>query len=186
MAIAAAGMMYGSAALAAGSTTAGPFATGKILFTGKINDAPCDVSTLDSQITVGFGSISQKHFKAKGDVTDSQPFTIHLKNCSFDAATSAGAIPLSKVTIAFNSEAGVVDKTNHDWDSIGSANNVGVQLLQSDNHTIIEPDTASVDIATPLNTGDNSLNFFARLVSTDASVTPGDINVALAYTLTYK
>lgn len=45
LAMAAAGMMYGASVFAADTTpTAGPFGSGKILFTGTITNSPCDIA----------------------------------------------------------------------------------------------------------------------------------------------
>lgn len=63
---------------------------------------------------------------------------------------------------------------------------VGVQLLKSDNTTIIEPNTPMPDSdAQQLQAGKNELNFFARLIALDNGVTPGDFNASVTYTLKY-
>lgn len=83
--MAAAGMMYGASVFAADTTpTAGPFGSGKILFTGTITNSPCDIAPGDDAITVPFGQISQRKLNAADATTDSKPFTIHLQNCAFD------------------------------------------------------------------------------------------------------
>ncbi|ECJ2445880.1 fimbrial protein, partial [Salmonella enterica subsp. diarizonae] len=176
--LAAAGMMYGASVFAAGTTpTAGPFGSGKITFTGTITNSPCDIAPGDDAITVPFGQISYRRLNAVDATTDSKPFTIHLQNCAFDpddAATNKNpAGKMSKVTVSFS---GGGDATHHAYVSTGSAQHVGVQLLKSDNTTIIEPNTPMQDAdAKQLQAGNNELNFFARLIALAADVTPGDV-----------
>ncbi|MGS0961784.1 fimbrial protein, partial [Salmonella enterica] len=70
--------------------------------------------------------------------------------------------------------------------STGSAQHVGVQLLKSDNSTIIKPNTPMQDAdAQQLQAGNNELNFFARVVALATGVTPGDVNASVTYTLKY-
>ncbi|EBM0422839.1 fimbrial protein StdA [Salmonella enterica] len=186
--LAAAGMMYGASVFAAGTTpTAGPFGSGKITFTGTITNSPCDIAPGDDAITVPFGQISYRRLNAVDATTDSKPFTIHLQNCAFDpddaTANKNPVGKMSKVTVSFS---GGGDATHHAYVSTGSAKHVGVQLLKSDNTTIIEPNTPMTDgDAQQLQAGNNELNFFARLIALAADVTPGDVNASVTYTLKY-
>ncbi|HIB1591970.1 TPA: fimbrial protein [Salmonella enterica subsp. enterica serovar Muenchen] len=187
--LAAAGMMYGASVFAVVTTPAtGPFGTGKITFTGTITNSPCDIAPGDDAITVPFGQISYRKLKAADATTESKPFTIHLQNCVFDP-NDAGTNPpgsagkMSKVTVSFS---GAGDATHHAYISTGSAQHVGVQLLNNDNSTIIEPNTQMSDAdAQQLQAGNNELNFFARLIALTADVTPGDVNASVTYTLKY-
>ncbi|EKO1025256.1 fimbrial protein [Salmonella enterica subsp. enterica] len=187
LAMAAAGMMCSASAFAVDTTpTTGPFGTGKITFTGTITNSPCDIAPGDDAITVPFGQISYRKLNAADATTDSKPFTIHLQNCAFDANTTnteGSAGKMSKVTVSFS---GSGDTTHHAYISTGSAQHVGVQLLKNDNSTLIEPNsTASDTDAQQLQTGNNELNFFARVVALAAGVTPGDVNASVTYTLKY-
>ncbi|MDJ5403701.1 fimbrial protein, partial [Salmonella enterica] len=144
--LAAAGLMYGASVFAAGTTpTAGPFGSGKITFTGSITNSPCDIAPGDDAITVPFGQISYRKLNAANATTNSKPFTIHLENCAFDPNTpdtAGSAGKMSKVTVSFS---GSGDATHHAYISTGSAQHVGVQLLKSDNTTLIEPNTPMAD-----------------------------------------
>ncbi|ENU7737946.1 fimbrial protein [Salmonella enterica] len=185
--LAAAGMMYGASVFAAGTTpTAGPFGSGKITFTGTVTNSPCDIAPGDDAITVPFGQISYRKLNTATATTDSKPFTIHLQNCAFDPneTTIAGSAgKMSKVTVSFS---GTGDTANNAYISTGSAQHVGVQLLKSDNTTIIEPNTPMPDgEAQQLQAGNNELSFFARLIALTAGVTPGDVNASVTYTLKY-
>ncbi|EEA6010516.1 fimbrial protein [Salmonella enterica] len=187
--LAAAGMMYGASVFAAGSTpTTGPFGTGKIIFTGTITNSPCDIAPGDDAITVPFGQISYRKLNAADATTDSKPFTIHLQNCAFDP-NDAGSNPagsagkMSKVTVSFS---GTADTSGKAYVSTGSAQHVGVQLLKSDNISLITPNTPMPDgEAQQLQAGNNELNFFARLIALTDAATPGDVNASVTYTLKY-
>ncbi|EBS6354501.1 fimbrial protein [Salmonella enterica subsp. enterica serovar Ekpoui] len=187
LAMAAAGMMYGASVFAADTTpTAGPFGSGKILFTGTITNSPCDIAPGDDAITVPFGQISYRKLNTANATTDSKPFTIHLQNCAFDPNTpdtAGSAGKMSKVTVSFSGAANTSKKA---YTTSGIAQHVGVQLLKSDNATIIDPNTPMPDgDAQQLQAGNNELNFFARLIALDNGVTPGDFNASVTYTLKY-
>ncbi|ECP8613340.1 fimbrial protein, partial [Salmonella enterica] len=178
----------GASVFAAGSTpTTGPFGTGKITFTGTITNSPCDIAPGDDAIAVQLGQISYRHLKAVDDVSDSKPFTIHLQNCAFDtddATSNPNPIgKMSKVTVSFSGNA---DSANKGYVNTGNAQNVAVQLLKSDNHTIIAPNTVMGDAdAQQLQNGNNELSFFARVVALTTGVTPGTIESSVTYTLKY-
>ncbi|EAM2984405.1 fimbrial protein StdA [Salmonella enterica subsp. diarizonae] len=186
--MAAAGMMYGASVFAADTTpTAGPFGSGKIIFTGTITNSPCDIAPGDDAITVPFGQISYRKLNAADATTESKPFTIHLQNCAFDpddATSNPNKVgKMSKVTVSFSGGANVAKKA---YTTSGSALHVGVQLLKSDNSTIIEPNTPMPDgDAQQLQAGNNELNFYARLIALDNGVTPGDFTASVTYTLKY-
>ncbi|EEB3783392.1 fimbrial protein [Salmonella enterica subsp. enterica serovar Newport] len=186
--LAAAGMMYGASVFAAGTPLSGPFGSGKITFTGTITNSPCDIAPGDDAITVPFGQISYRKLNTANATTDSKPFTIHLQNCAFDPngadvtdPNSAGK--MSKVTVSFS---GTADTSGKAYVSTGSAQHVGVQLLKSDNTSLITPNTAMPDAdAQQLQVGNNELNFFARLIALTDAATPGDVNASVTYTLKY-
>ncbi|EAM3255577.1 fimbrial protein [Salmonella enterica] len=187
LAMAAAGMMYSASVFAADTTpTAGPFGSGKILFTGTITNSPCDIAPGDDAITVPFGQISYRKLNTANATTDSKPFTIHLQNCAFDPneTTIAGSAgKMSKVTVSFS---GTADTSGKAYVSTGSAQHVGVQLLKGDNTSLITPNTPMPDgDAQQLQAGNNELNFFARLIALTDAATPGDVNASVTYTLKY-
>ncbi|EBG4355481.1 fimbrial protein [Salmonella enterica subsp. enterica] len=186
LAMAAAGMMYGASVYAVDPPTAGPFGSGKILFTGTITNSPCDIAPGDDAITVPFGQISYRKLNTADATTESKPFTIHLQNCAFDPNTSetaGSAGKMSKVTVSFSGAANTSKKA---YTTSGIAQHVGVQLLKSDNATIIKPNTPMPDgDAQQLQAGNNELNFFARLIALDNGVTSGDFTASVTYTLKY-
>lgn len=185
LAVATASMMYG-ASVYAEATSAGPFGSGQITFTGTITNSPCDIATGSEAINVPLGQVSDRHFKAAGDASDSKAFQISLRNCSFDLVTAekpGDGFQLSKVAVSFATSSSYDTTQNAVVNPVG-AKNIGVQLLESDNSTVIDfnkPDTKGKQLIP----GNNDLNFYARLVALTTDVTPGDVNASVTYTLKY-
>ncbi|HCM8926063.1 TPA: fimbrial protein [Salmonella enterica subsp. enterica serovar Paratyphi B] len=185
LAVATASMMYG-ASVYAEAPPAGPFGSGQITFTGTITNSPCDIATGDDAINVPLGQVSDRHFKTDGATSDSKQFLIRLRNCSFDFKNPDKhdeGLALSKVAVSFSSTAPYDAGKKAVINPVG-AQHIGVQLLKADNSTVIDfavPDTTG----TQLVPGNNDLSFFARLISLQAGVTPGDVNVSVTYNLKY-
>ncbi|HIB1552383.1 TPA: fimbrial protein [Salmonella enterica subsp. enterica serovar Muenchen] len=183
--LATAAMMCGASAFAAPPTT-GPFGSGTIHFTGTITNSPCTVAPGDDALVVPFGQISYRDLSAANDTTASQPIVIRLTQCAFDPDTSAtNPSPvglMSKVKVSFS---GTATSDNKGYISTGTAQNVAVQLLKSDNSSIIDANSTMPDgDAQQLQNGDNQLRFFARLLAT-GTATPGSVDATVTYTLTY-
>ncbi|VEB54484.1 fimbrial protein [Salmonella enterica subsp. enterica] len=92
LAMAAAGMMYGASVYAVDPPTAGPFGSGKILFTGTITNSPCDIAPGDDAITVPFGQISYRKLNTADATTESK--TVH-----HSSAETAPSIRMMQVQI---------------------------------------------------------------------------------------
>ncbi|HAT1685488.1 TPA: fimbrial protein [Klebsiella oxytoca] len=168
--------------------TTGPFGSGTIHFTGTITNSPCSIAPGDDALTVSFGQVSHKELDADGKFTPSQPIVIHLTGCSFDPDTATPVTRpeglMSKVQVSFGKAAVTTGiKAFANTASADAAQNVGVQLLESNNSTIINPNTAST--AQQLQAGDNQLKFFARLLAVGGAATPGNFDASVTYTLTY-
>ncbi|ECH9488504.1 fimbrial protein [Salmonella enterica subsp. enterica] len=183
--ITAATMLCGTSAFAATTPTTGPFGNGTIHFSGTITNSPCAVAPGDDALEVSFGQVSYRTLSVANDTTASQPIVIHLTGCAFDQDTATGGNPvglMSKANVAFSGSA-TSDKKG--YVSTGSATNVAVQLLKSDNSTIIDANSQPTqDDAQQLQTGNNELRFFARLLATGA-VQAGSVDATVNYTLTY-
>ncbi|HHR3734691.1 TPA: fimbrial protein [Salmonella enterica] len=194
LAMAAAGMMYGASAFAV-DHTAGPFGQGKVTFTGTITNSPCDIQTGDEDMTVKFGQVSYRSLKGEGaaDTANVQPVTIHLQNCAFDANAGADKETkpylMSMVSVSFSGGTPSGDKAYTNPPGPDMAGGVGVQLLDSA-MKVLKPSILESDGTTPqqLRNGDNQINLFAQLINLggEDSVTPGNINIPLNYTLTYN
>lgn len=176
-------VVCGSSAFAADPT--GTFGTGTIRFTGAVTNSPCNVAPGDDALAVSFGQVSHKMLAAADATSPSQPVVIHLTDCSFDSDTT-GTNPvglMSKVNVAFT---GANTQDNKAFVSTGSATKVAVQLLKSDNTTVIEANSIPTQAdAQQLQAGDNQLRFFARLIAVGGAATPGSIDATVTYTLTY-
>ncbi|HAF2409175.1 TPA: fimbrial protein [Salmonella enterica] len=196
LAMAAAGMMCATSAFAAVDHTAGPFGSGKVTFTGTITNSPCDIAPGDDDLTVKFGQISYRKLKDANvaDTADAKPVTIHLQNCSFDANEpdvpgAAGKMSLVHVNFTGNTAPQSGDVAYPNPGGQGMAGGVGVQLLDS-KMTVLSPATLASTGTPPqqLQNGDNQIQLFAQLINLGIAdtVTPGNINIPLNYTLTYK
>ncbi|EHF4788528.1 TPA: fimbrial protein [Salmonella enterica] len=178
-------VVCGSSAFAADPT--GSFGTGSIHFTGTVTNSPCNVAPGDDALAVSFGQVSHKTLTAVGDTSPSQPVVIHLTDCSFDPDGGTPSNPvglMSKVNVAFTGPSTTDNKafTN----TLGSAGNVAVQLLKSDNTTVIEANSIPTQAdAQQLQAGDNQLRFFARLIAVGGAASPGSVDATVTYTLTY-
>ncbi|EDK5786701.1 fimbrial protein StdA [Salmonella enterica subsp. enterica serovar Panama] len=183
--LAAATMIGGTSAFAA-TPTMGPFGSGTIHFTGTITNSPCSVAPGDDALVVPFGQISYRDLDAADKTTASHPIVIHLTGCAFDPDPGTPANPaglMSKAQVAFT---GAPTTGNKAYANAGSARNVGVQLLESDNNTPIEANyIPKITDAQQLQAGDNQLRFFARLIAVGGAATPGSVDSTVTYTLTY-
>ncbi|TQI77978.1 major type 1 subunit fimbrin (pilin) [Serratia fonticola] len=153
------------------ATTGSAFAAdGTVEFTGKITDTACTIAT--PKVLVPFGTVASSSFAKVGDMASSKSFQIKLDDC-----------PASTATVRFDA---VQDGTNPDLFSIGngsSAAGVGINLFDADNN-VIRPNNDSGNYT--LIAGSNTLDFVAKLKSTEASVTVGDILASADFTIVYQ
>lgn len=184
-----AGMMCSATAFADVSAATAT-ASGKFTAIGTITNAPCDIKPGDDDLIVNFNQVSNKKLKAPNtaDATNVRHVSIHLANCSFEPNSD---IPpknlLSKVTMTFTgSQSSPDSKYFTNSTASGMAQNVGLLLRKTDGNEIL-PSTGIADLQ--LTAGDNNtINFDALLVNTgtENSVTTGEINIPVTYTLTYQ
>ncbi|ENH6240018.1 fimbrial protein, partial [Salmonella enterica subsp. enterica] len=167
-------------------------ATAHITVTGTINNSPCDIKSGDDNLIVAFGQFSNRHLQAAGQPADSRynkDFAIHLENCSFDADPDhSGELKMSKVAVSFSTGGDVVAPENGIFPNSSDPNmakNVGVQFLDGSGNVIKAGNTTNSQQLTP---GNNQINLTAQLVNMGkaGSVTTGQINIPLNYTLTYS
>lgn len=187
LAMSVAGMMCSATAFADGSAATAT-ASGKFTAIGTITNAPCDIKPGDEDLIVNFNQVSNKKLKAQNtaDATNVRHVSIHLANCSFEAGQSNQPDLLSKVTMTFSGNQSADGKYFTNSTASGMAGNVGLLLRKTNGDEII-PSTGIADLQ--LTAGDNNtINFDALLVNTGAenSVTTGEINIPVTYTLTYQ
>ncbi|EBT5359868.1 long polar fimbrial protein LpfA [Salmonella enterica] len=165
----------------------------QILITGKVIDAPCSIAT-STPISVDLGQVSDKQLNASGQ-SDAKKFTITLTGCTFGVPSQP--IPdghtgnNSKVAVEFTgamAPAVAEGELNKGYMATvpgpDAAQHVSIQLLKSDgvNGVDLSGTELTIKDAVGLHTGENNLDFFARMVALKKNAVAG----AVAATLTYK
>lgn len=161
--------------------TSGAYAVdGTINFTGSIVASTCKSEvTGTSGSTVDLGAVSASGFKAAGDVSGSQPFTISLTGCP-TPATGATA-PNMAIQFAGN--------PNNDNKALlavtGGAADVGIGIFnnQTDETPIALYSNSAVK--TVDTNGAATFNFVAKYVSTASAVTAGQANATATFSIVY-
>ncbi|ECC1505696.1 fimbrial protein [Salmonella enterica subsp. houtenae] len=158
---------------------------GTVNFTGKIIEAGCKI---DGNVTtdkdVELGEISRTAFTTSGDTAATTPFSLVLTECP---ASLLG----KSVNVKYE---GTPDNINNDYLQLtgygdsGVAKGVAIELLNADLSSLpLGTESNAVNIqGTADAPAETNLNFFARYVSTEASVTAGTANATVNFTLTYN
>ena len=148
-------------------------ADGTISFTGKITATACSVSTSGNSVTMG--SISTNAFGSSGDTAAAKAFNIVLTGCPSDSTT---------VNVRFD---GTRDTANSSilalTSGTGVASNVGIALYESDGSTLIPLNTDSAQKT--LVSGNNTLPYVAKYMSTASSVGAGKADAVAYFTIIY-
>lgn len=164
-----------TAALSASSAYA---ADGQVNFTGEIIDAACEVvNTPSNPLDVQLGRVSKTAFTAAGDLSSATKFTLQLKNCPATATTAQVKFDGT----ALNGDNSVLALTQ----DTGVATGVGIQL-SDDSNTVLPLYTASKTYPLVSGTAVNNLDFSARYIATNASVTAGPANSTATFTVNYN
>ncbi len=151
-------------------------ADGTINFTGEIIDKTCTVAPDSKSKAVNLGKVAVSALTGtKGSKAAPTPFTLKLTSCP--ASVTAA-------TLTFD---GARDITNPELLQVpggpGVADGVGIEIADK-NGTRIPLYTASPDYT--VNSGDTTLDFVARYVSTKDTVTAGTANAVAQFTLNYQ
>ena len=157
-------------------------ADGTITINGQVTDKTCTVNAGGNKdFTVTLPTVSKQVLAAAGDTAGRTPFTINLTGCT------AG----SKVATYFEPGATVDFNTGRLNNATGTATNVQVQLLGSENTVIpvlaagaggIQANSQLVDVS---GGGAADLNYYAQYYATGAS-TPGSVATTVKYTIIYQ
>ncbi|MBF7686724.1 fimbrial protein [Acinetobacter rathckeae] len=158
-------------------------ADGTISITGTVTDKTCNIATAAGKnFTVALPTVSKQTLANTGDVAGRTPFTINLDKCSD-----------GKVATYFEPGANVDFNTGRLNNASGSAKNVQVQLLGSNNgflpilatNSKTSPSSQTnsqwVDVAN----GKADLNYYAEYYATGAS-TAGTVATSVQYTIIYQ
>lgn len=157
-------------------------ADGTITINGQVTDNTCTVNTVQGKdFTVTLPTVSKQVLAVAGDTAGRTPFTINLTGCT------AG----SKVATYFEPGATVDFNTGRLNNASGTAKNVQVQLLGSNNTAIpvlaagaggIQTNSQLVDVS---GTGAADLNYYAEYYATGASEA-GSVATTVKYTIIYQ
>lgn len=150
-------------------------ADGMISFTGKITATACKVNTSGGN-SVPMGSISTTAFAPGAGVTAAaKAFNIVLKECPSDSTT---------VNVRFD---GTRDTSNSNILALTPgtdvASNVGIALYESDGSTLIPLNADSAQKT--LVSGDNTLPYVAKYMSTASTVGAGKADAVAYFTIIY-
>ena len=153
--------------------TAANAADGTIIINGEIIAAGCEVTTTDQEQTISLGTVAESSFGAVGSTSSSASFRISMENCP-----SA----LRNARVVFDGNRDTSDSSLLQVD--GGAAGVGIAVFD-----------ARDDSRVPLGVASNSavmteekatLNFNARYQKTAATITPGQANGVLRFTVQYQ
>ncbi len=164
---------------------------GKITFLGKINNATCEISggntngteTTSPNFSVTLPTVSTTAFKTQGDRAGDTEFYIKLKgaNC---LAGDGYAIKFEKI-----SSSEFIDAKTGYLKNMRPTGAKNIQLVISDENKSDFDFTTSRDTSPTKKRGDADeetiFNFGVQYVSTGASVTPGDIEGNIYYSVVY-
>ncbi|WP_414163443.1 fimbrial protein [Superficieibacter sp. BNK-5] len=176
------GKLTAIALLAAAVTSSAVMADdGKVNFVGNIIEQGCEVnSTINSPLEVKLGDVAKTALAGTGTTAANTKFTLVLKNCPDD-------LKGKPVVVKYD---GAADTVNPDtlqltgYGDTGVAKGVAIQLANESGEAL--PLGLSSDEKTISATGETNLNFFARYIATEDTVTAGTANGTVNFTLSYN
>lgn len=166
---------------------------GTITFSGSVIDAPCSIPSESQNINVDLGEVGSARLKGENSTSDSVPVVIHLTGCSFETpSVESSPVKFSKVTVSFTNvnapetTDGTLDKGVIKNMDPTPASHVAIQLLGPDYKPVnLSATGKGSEIQLETTSADNSLNFYARMISVAGSATPGGVGATITYKLKY-
>lgn len=164
---------------------------GTINITGKVVNNTCSVTSGTATKNVKLPTVSSSQFTAEDQIVAKTQFQIGLENCLVASANNGQTVRLffSPANVAaFNQAKGILNNTY--TPSTGTAaGNVGVAILTKNSELI----PVGKDIDQYTQTGDKEtlvqgmmfLDYFAAYYSLSTSVTPGEVQASVTYSLAY-
>lgn len=151
---------------------------GTINISGKISDNTCTIVPEDLNMTVDFGDVPVKQLNTIEGGSRYEQFMIRLENCAAAA---------KNVSILFTGTADIVD-SNYLAIQTGSEYATGVSIgIYDKEKTLIPLNTegpvTSIDSERPITV---NLQFYAKLIPTGASITPGPVKSYATFVLEYS
>ncbi|UAN48711.1 type 1 fimbrial protein [Serratia sp. JSRIV001] len=149
-----------------------------ITITGNIRDNACAVAASSTTVNVDLLVNAAKQLSSAGATTPAVPFSIELSPCGPMA---------TNVKVGFTDTSRIPDTPLLALDNTSSAAGMGVQLLDS-TRTGIKLNADSTNLQwIPLKGGQpNTLNFYARLMATGATVSAGTVSATAGFTLEFE
>lgn len=156
---------------------------GVINITGTVVAQTCKVDgnsfgTSDT-ITVGLPTVLTSNLASAGAVAGQKPFAINITGC--DSA-------LSTVQTYFSGSN--IDSTTGNLANSGTAGNVQVQLLNSDNSAIdlsgADATAQNSKVANLDSSGNATLQYVAQYIANGAAAGAGDVNTSVQFTMVYN
>jgi major type 1 subunit fimbrin (pilin) len=178
-----AAMMAGVGALASQAAMA---ADGTITLNGTISAVTCSVHggtpTGGSNFTVTLPTVASTAFPSVGSVAGAMPYTITV-----GAASEGGCTDGTKVRVLYEPTSPNIDAATGNLKVAGGATGVQLQLLNGGDRSVIKLNAAS-PASTQVTVASNTaaLPFYAQYVSTAASVTAGQANSSVQYSIQYN
>lgn len=160
--------------------SSGYAADSTITVSGNVQDNTCVLSTASANQTVNLLNYSTKQFSEKGTTTTLVPFSLIFSACGSSATA---------VRIGFTGVADSTDSTLLKIDSGDStdASGIAVKLYDSNKNQIPLNQTQSSLAWNSITGGQqNTLNFYASMISTASSVTAGTVTASATITLEFQ
>ncbi|MCU6306628.1 fimbrial protein [Enterobacter quasiroggenkampii] len=150
---------------------------GTVNISGLIQDNTCELAPDSQNNNINMGVVVAAQFSRLGDFSQAKKFTIYLENCGPAA---------SEATITFTGSVSLENDKFFSLDGIGEDVAKGLALGIFDNYgNIISPGQSSRGYAIKPNQDTVSLDFSARYVAVDETVTPGSADTTVTFIINY-
>lgn len=156
--------------------------SGQVNFEGSITSSICSIGPTSANQTVKLGVVTVNKFKAAGDRSLPQDFSIDLHDCPAVAADK----PANVATVTFKGDTapgGKLLKIANGEVGSGAAKNLAIQIMDSTGKQI---DVGSPSGDYTLGEGTNRLKFKASYIATATGVTAGSANASSTFQIDYK
>lgn len=152
---------------------------GQINFSGTIHSATCDVDVSSENQSINIGTFSASDFPTVGSTSIFKPFDISLQNCT--QGISGAKVLFTGTQDSDNSNLLALEDT----DGTGQmASGIGVEILDVNQKAVPINNTDSDLYA--LVQGKNTLAFYLRYKSTQATVKAGNATAVMYFDLQYQ
>lgn len=149
-----------------------------IIISGYVRDNACTVAGESKDFTVDLMNNASRQFHAVGATTPPVPFRILLSPCG----SSVTAVKVGFTGVADNDNTALLKLDG----GAASAAGMGIQILNAQQTMLpLNADSSSIPWTTLTPGQANTLNFYARLMTTRIPVTAGHINATATFTLEF-